>query len=134
MNTSHTSRGLLQHHAWKAYLASGATSVALVALIAGCASTPPPVAQVAVADAAVDRASGAAAAQAPLELASARDKLNRAKVANANKDYVLARQLAEQAEADATLAEAQARSVRSDQALTEVRAGIRQLREEMSRK
>ena len=55
-------------------------------------------------------------------------------MAFAKQDYVLARQLAEQAEADATLAEAQARSVRADRALAEVRAGIRQLREEMDRK
>ena len=39
----------------------------------------------------------------------------------------------EQAEADAVLAEAQARSVRSSKALSEVREGIRQLREEMAR-
>ncbi|MBP7660416.1 MAG: DUF4398 domain-containing protein, partial [Burkholderiaceae bacterium] len=49
------------------------------------------------------------------------------------KEYDLARRLAEQAQADATLAEAQARTVRSDRALTEIREGIRQLREEMAR-
>jgi len=41
---------------------------------------------------------------------------------------------AEQAEADATLAESQARSARSARSLAEVREGIRQLRDEMSRK
>jgi hypothetical protein len=69
-----------------------------------------------------------------VELAAARDKINRANIAYANKDYTYARQLAEQAEADATLAEAQARSVRSSSALSEVRESIRQLREEMARK
>ncbi len=110
-----------------------ATALALVALLAACASPVPPNAQLAVGQAAVERASGAAAAEAPLELAAARDKIARAKLAYANKDYVLARQLAEQAEADANLAEAQARSVRGQRALDEVRAGIRQLREEMNR-
>jgi hypothetical protein len=51
----------------------------------------------------------------------------------AQEDYALARQLATEAEADATLAEAQSRSVRSTRALTEVREGIRMLREEMAR-
>lgn len=103
-------------------------------LLAACASTPPPSEQLAVGRAAVERATGPAAAEAPTELAAARDKISRANVAFAKENYVLARQLAEQAEADATLAEAKARSVRADRALAEVRAGIRQLREEMDRK
>ena len=44
-----------------------------------------------------------------------------------------ARQLAEQAEADAVLAEARARARRSDQALTEVRESLRALRAELNR-
>lgn len=102
-------------------------------VLSACASTPPPIGQLAVGKAAVERATGPSAAEAPLALASARDKIGRANVAYAGKDYDLARRLAEQAEADATLAEAQARSVRSDRALTEVREGIRQLRAEMAR-
>lgn len=103
-------------------------------LLGACASTPPPMEQLAVGKAAVERASGAAAAEAPAELAAARDKINRANVAYANKDYAYARQLAEQAEADATLAEAQSRSVRSARALEAVRQSIAQLRDEMQRK
>lgn len=103
-------------------------------VLSACASTPPPIGQMAVGKAAVERATGPSAAEAPLALAAARDKIGRANVAYAGKDYDLARRLAEQAEADATLSEAQARSVRSDRALTEVREGIRQLREEMARK
>jgi hypothetical protein len=103
-------------------------------LLAACASVPPPNEQLAVGRAAVERASGPAAAEAPVELAAARDKITRANLAYANKDYALASQLAEQAEADATLAEAQARSARSGRALAEVREDLRQLREEMSRK
>lgn len=105
----------------------------LVALLSACAGDPPKT-QMAVGQASVERATGPAAAEAPVELAAARDKIARANVAYANKDYTLARQLAEQADADATLAEAQARSVRSDRALVAVRDSIRQLREEMARR
>jgi hypothetical protein len=103
-------------------------------LLSACAGAPPPTADMAVGRAAVERADGPAAAEAPVELASARDKINRANAAFAAKDYVLARQLANEAEADATLAEAQSRVVRSGRALTEVRDGIRMLREEMQKK
>jgi len=106
----------------------------LIGLLGACASTPPPSAELAVGRASVERATGPAAAEAPIELAAARDKIARANVAFQNKDYALARQLAEQADADATLAEAQARTVRSDRALTAVRDSIRQLRDEMARK
>ncbi|WP_395704127.1 DUF4398 domain-containing protein [Aquabacterium sp.] len=108
-------------------------AVGLLALLTACASEPPPRAQLAVGQAAVERATGPAAAEAPAELAMARDKISRANVAFANKDYALARQLAAEADADATLAEAQARSVRSDRALAAVRDSIRQLRLEMAR-
>jgi hypothetical protein len=117
-------------HPRLAMLAAAST----LALLGACASTPPPMEELAVGKAAVEKASGPAAAEAPAELAAARDKINRANIAYANKDYRYARQLAEQAEADATLAEAQARSVRANTALAEVRESIRQLREEMARK
>lgn len=109
-------------------------AAASLALLGACASTPPPMEELAVGKAAVEKASGPAAAEAPAELAAARDKISRANIAYANKDYRYARQLSEQAEADATLAEAQARSVRANTALVEVRESIRQLREEMARK
>jgi predicted Zn-dependent protease with MMP-like domain len=102
-------------------------------LLAGCASEPPPREQLAVSRAAVERVAGPAAAEAPDDVAAARDKINRANVAMASKDYVLARQLAEQAEADAALAEARARSQRSSDALGEVRKSIQLLRTELSK-
>lgn len=109
-------------------------AVAAIAVMSACASTPAPTEQMAVARASVERATGPAAAEAPLEMAAARDKLNRANAAMAAKDYALAKRLAEEAEADATLAEARSRSLRSAKALTEVRDGIRMLREEIGRK
>jgi hypothetical protein len=101
--------------------------------LSACASAPAPREQMAVTQAAVERASGPAAAEAPTELAAARDKLSRAKTAMADKNYDLARRLAEQAEADATLAEARSREARSGQALAEVRESIRLLRVELNR-
>lgn len=108
--------------------------VTALALLTACASTPAPSADLAVARAAVERATGPAAADSPVEMASARDKIARANAAFAKEDYGLARRLATEAEADASLAEAQSRSVRSGRALAEVREGIRMLRDEMSRK
>lgn len=115
------------------WLRSPLWAAAGVLLVSACASTEPPKEQMAVAKAAVERASGTNAAEAPVELASARDKMARAQIAYANKDYEQARQLAEQAEAEANLAEAQARSVRANRALAEVRESIRALRAEIAR-
>lgn len=103
-------------------------------LLTSCASTPPPVEELAVGRAAVDRASSSAASEAPVEMSVARDKIARANAAYAAKDYDKARQLAAEADADAALAEAQSRSVRSSRALAEVNDGLRMLRDEMSRK
>jgi len=116
--------------------AAAAVIAALAILtLAGCASTGDmPREQMAVAKAAVDRAAGPAGADAPVEVSQARDKLERANAAVARKDYDEARRLAEEAEADANLAEAKSHSVRSNRALGEVREGIRQLREEISRR
>ena len=103
-----------------------------VLALAACASTPEPKEQMAVANSAVDQATGNAA-EAPNELSTARDKLARANVAMAKKEFVLARQLAEEAAADAALAQATARSARSSRALTEVRQSIQQLQTQLNR-
>jgi hypothetical protein len=104
---------------------------AAIALTA-CASAPEPKEQIAVANSAVDQATGNAA-EAPAELSAARDKLARANAAMARKDYVEARRLADEAAADAALAQAQARSARSGRALAEVRESIQQLQAQLNR-
>ncbi|MBI3348704.1 MAG: DUF4398 domain-containing protein [Burkholderiales bacterium] len=110
-----------------------AVLVACAALaLAACASTPEPKEQMAVANASVDQAAGNAT-EAPAELSTARDKLTRANAAMARKDYVQARQLADEAAADAALAQATARTARSSRALTEVRESIRQLQAQLNR-
>ena len=118
------------HLAWR--LAPLALSGALL-LLAACASEPPPREQLAVSRAAVERAAGPSAAEAPGDVANARDKLQRANAAMAAKDYPQARRLAQEAEADAALAEARARSDRSAGALGEVRKGIEMLRAELNK-
>ena len=107
---------------------------AIACLATACSSIPAPREQMAVTKAAVERASGPAGPEAPVELSLARDKLERANLAMGRQDYLEARLLAEQAEADANLAEARARSIRAAQALQEVRESIRMLREEMTRR
>ena len=101
--------------------------------IAACSSAPAPKEEMAVSRSAVERASTSAAADAPQELADARAKLTRANEAMASKDYALARRLADEAQADAALADATARSTRSRRALDEVQASIRLLREQLTR-
>jgi len=101
--------------------------------LAGCAtSSDAPKEQMAVANSAVDQATGNAA-EAPAELATARDKLARANAAMARQDYVAARHLADEAAADAALAQATARSSRSSRALAEVNESIRQLQAQLNR-
>ena len=107
-------------------------AVAAAFVLAGCASTPEPKTEMAVAQAAVDTASGNSA-EAPAELSTAKDKLARANVALARKDYEQARRLADEAAADAALAQATARSARSGRALAEVRESIQQLRMQLTR-
>jgi hypothetical protein len=104
-------------------------------LLGACASTPPPTAQMAVANAAVSHAVGAGAVElAPAEMALARDKMNRANQAMKDKDHDGARALAEQAQLDAQLAEAKAEGIKAQKAATAMQEASRALREEMGRK
>ncbi len=83
---------------------------ALLAL-AGCASTPPPIALLDAADAALQRARAAQAADlAPVELGFAQSRRAEADAAMQARDYGRARALAAQAEADAALALAKSRA------------------------
>ncbi len=110
-------------------------TVAAAIFMAGCASTPAPVEQMAVSRAAVNAASSAGANEfAPLQLKSAMEKMGGAEHAMTEKNYVQARQLAEQAQADAQLAEAKARSAKAQQAADAVNESSRVLRQEIDRK
>ncbi len=99
--------------------------------LAACASNPVPDEKIAVAQAAVDHAQQAGAPQyAPVELASARDKLKQAENAAAQQHGEAATALAEQANVDAELAEATAQEQRSHKAAMELDASLLALRQE----
>src|ERR1700738_2776087 len=98
----------------------GAAIAVAVLRAAGCASTPIPNEKIALAKASIQRAEQSGAPEfAPVELASARDKLSRAEKAAAHRDAQPATMLAEQANVDAQLAEATAIQQRSHKAATE---------------
>jgi hypothetical protein len=103
-------------------------------IAAGCVSTPVPNEKLAVAKASVQRAEAAGAAEfAPVEMASARDKLARAESAATAHDVRPATQLAEQANVDAQLAEATAQEHKSHKAAADLDASLNALRSESSR-
>ena len=111
--------------------------VALLLGVSGCATVPaPPVEQMAVSRSAVEQVSSSpnVADAAPVEMQLARQKLERAQRAMNNKDYALARRMAEEAEVDARVAEARASSARGERAWKEVQESIRALQDEINRR
>jgi len=113
----------------------GLTAALLATALGGCASTPVPVEDLAVAEAAVQRASTATTREtAAPELKVAVDKLASARSALAAGDRTAARQWAQQATLDAQVAELRAQSARSTKAANESEAAAAVLREEINRK
>jgi len=103
--------------------------------MAGCASVPAPTEQMAASRAEVNNASSAGGNEfAPLQMKSAMEKMAGAEQAITDKKYDQARQLAEQAQVDAQLAEAMARSAKAQKAADELQEASRVLREELDRK
>ena len=113
-----------------------AGALTAAALLTACASVPPPVEQMAVTRTTVERVSSApnAVDAAPVELSQAREKLARAERAMNDKDYVTARRLGAEAEADARVAESRASAMRGERALKEIRDSIRSLQDEINRR
>ena len=107
---------------------------AAATVLGACASTPIPSEKIAVAKASLQRAEQSGAPElAPVELATARDKLARAEKAVADKDAQPATLLAEQANVDAQLAEATAMQQKSHKMATEFDASMQALRQEAMR-
>jgi len=106
-----------------------------IATTFGCSSMETPAtADVAVSKAAVDSAARADGGQyAPGEMRSAREKLAKANQAMASNDYEVAADLANQAQADANLAQGKARSAKAKIAADALQEDIRVLREELQR-
>ncbi len=103
--------------------------------IVACASAPMPVDKIAVAKSSIERAEQAQAAQfAQVELNSARGKFAAAQSAAEKKDGVVAARMADQADADAQLAESTARAKQQEQLVTEMEASLRDLRNETLRR
>ncbi len=114
---------------------STALALGSVLLLGACASTPPPTEQMAVAEAALLRANTTGTSEnAVVELQTASAKLSSARAAMTAKDYPLARQLAEQAQLDAQVAELHAQSTRSRKAAQDSQDAARVLSEELNRK
>lgn len=111
-------------------------AAAAVLALAGCASKEkaPATADVAVSKNAVESAVSSGASElAPAEMMAARDKMQRASAALAAKDYETARDLAQQAAADAKLAQSKANSAKATAAANALQEDIRVLREEVER-
>jgi hypothetical protein len=117
-------------------LTKGAAVLAASVIVLGACASSSPVAdeKIAVAKASLQRADGSGAPEfAPVELATARDKLARAEKANADHDLQPATNLAEQANVDAQLAEATAQEQRAHKAAMEFDSGINTLQQESMR-
>jgi len=108
------------------------SGLVVAAALSACASAPVPEQQITLSRDAVNRAVSAEATQyAPLEMKAAQDKMFLMEHAMGERDYVQARTLAEQIEADANLAERKARAVKWQKQLVDARSGIQVLKQEM---
>jgi uncharacterized protein DUF4398 len=108
--------------------------LAVTAGVAAYAANPVADEKIAVAKASLDRAEQSGAPQAaPVELATARDKLARAEKANSDHKTKPASLLADQANIDAQVAEAMAMQARSRKAATEFDTSMQALRQESTR-
>jgi hypothetical protein len=109
-------------------------ALGVVALSACSSMKAPATADVAVSKEAVANAASAGAPElAPAEMAAAREKMLRANQALAAKDYRTASDLAQQAQADAKLAQSKASSAKATEAANALQEDIRVLREELER-
>lgn len=115
-------------------LGRAAAALIPLALVAACATTPPPTDLMSRANSALSEAEQSGARQhAPLEMRFAREKYAAAQSAMGREDYQEARRLAEQAIANARLAEAKADAADARAAAQEVRKSVEALRRELLR-
>jgi hypothetical protein len=116
-------------------VAGGVSLSTILALsMAGCATTPIPNEQLAVAKSSVQRAEQYGAPElAPVEMATARQELASAEKAAADHQPLPATQWAEKANVDAQLAEATAQERRAHKAATDFDASMTALRQETQR-
>lgn len=113
-------------------------AVATALFMSACASTPPaapaPTEQMAVSRAALSNASSAGGNEfAPIQFKSAMEKMEWAERAMGEKNYARARLLAEEAQVDAELAAAAARTAKAQKSADAVQEGNRVLQKELDR-
>ncbi len=114
---------------------SGIGFAAVVLVMAGCASIPPPTEQIAVSKVAISNAASAGGNEfASTDMRAAQDKLDRAVAAMTAEKYTHALALAEEAEVDAQLAGTKARSAKAQKAAATVQEDSRVLQKEIDRK
>ena len=100
-------------------------ALAIISIVAGCSSVEPPVDAISKAELAVTQATQSKAVQyAGEELNAARTKLDRAHRALDAERYIEARRMAEQAQAEALLAEAKAEAEGEQRRLDELQGSI----------
>lgn len=105
-----------------------------VILFAGCSSVPKPIGEIAGAKAQIETAEiNEAGKFAAVELDRAKTKLKRAERAVAEKDYLTAKQLADEARSDARLATARAGSARAKQSAQEMNNTVQSMGREIER-
>jgi uncharacterized protein YqfA (UPF0365 family) len=110
------------------------TCVVGLGLLTACGSTNPPSQQLTETQMVIQQAEQQGAEEyAPLEIREAKIKLSQAREAVDNKDYEKAILLAEQARADAELAQIKAQSGKAKKAVAELRESIRVLKAEIER-
>ncbi len=110
-------------------------TVAAAIFIVGCANIPASKERVAVSKVTIGNAVDEGVHQfAPLQLKSALEKIDAAEQAMADKDYLRARRLAEQAQADAQLATAMAHSAKAQKVARELQENNLVLQQEIERK
>jgi len=124
--------GALTLGAWKRCASMSGLLALVLGSLSACSSVPMPEEQVQLSKNAVNRAVSADATQyAPMEMKNAQDKLFEMERALGEKKYQQARLIAQQAEADAILAERKAQANKVQQTLSSARQGIEVLRQEM---
>lgn len=112
---------------------AGLVGAALLALT-GCAGAPIPSEQLAVSKTQIESATTAGGTEfAPLELKTAREKLEAANRAVSEKEYEKAARLASEAQVDAKLAETKALSAKAQKAVAETQDHLRTMLQEINR-
>lgn len=118
----------------RTFVTLGGVALMLASGAIGCSTPRKPAQEIEKAELAIETADvGPTPEVASLELRLAREKVEGAKKALADDEYDLARQLAEQAQVDAQLAEAKAESAAARQSAVELEHTINTLREEAER-